>query len=985
MSTGAENIARLAEGGLIDRSSPVSFRFNGRALSGFRGDTLASALLANGVRVVGRSFKYHRPRGVFSAGDEEPCAVLDIGEGGRRVPCCRAPMVPLSEELTATSPTGWPSLRFDLGRVLDYSRALWPAGFYNKTFMWPSWHAWEKVLRRMTGLGRVPEAMDPDHYEQVRVDCDLLVCGGGPAGLMTALTAARAGLRVVLADMQERFGGSLLWEQYRLDGGPALSWADRVVEELRQTPGVILLPSTVASGIYDHGESTLVQSGRGNTWRECLWTVHPRRIVLATGVVEQGLVFPDNDRPGVMLAGAVRHYLNRYAVVAGQKVVVATNNDSAYRTVDDLSRRGLRVRTIVDVREDLDPAIRKRVDELGIEWIGGAQIGGTRGANGVRQVGIRRHDGAPAGHRSCDLLAVSGGWSARLHLLAHARGTLRFDPARQSFVPDRIPEGMAVVGAANGTTGLGDALAEAAQSAAELAAGLGCRAERPDPPRVTPDARVSGEVAGPRFLHSGAPQFIDLAHDVTLSDAKLAVREGYSLIEHFKRYTTTGMSVDQGKTGNLNALFALSELTGRSPGDLGTTTFRPPYSPVTLGTLAGLRTGELYVPRRLLPANEVHRSLGARFEDYGWQRPDYYPLGGESTEGAIRREVLAVRQSVGLFDNSPIGKLELSGPDAAEFLNRLYVNQILSLDRGRIRYGLMLNENGAIIDDGVCARLGAESFLVNTTSGGVARIAALMEQWLQCEWRDLRVLVDDMTEQWANFTIAGPRSRDVLRALGTDIDLSVRSLPHMAAASGTVAGMPARVLRVSFSGEMSYEINVPAARGSEFMRAALDAGRPFSIAPYGVEALMALRAEKGYPHIGTDTDGSTIPDDIGWGRAASAKKTDFVGKRSLSREVCRDPDRKQLVGLEAIDQGQGIRAGGHLLAGTGRTPPALSDGWITTACLSPTLERWIGLALMKGGRRRLGEVATVCDEKSEYSVRVVSPMFYDPGNQRLRD
>jgi len=984
MSTDKRQPFRLPDGGAIDRARPLDFSFNGRPLRGYAGDTLASALIANGVRVVGRSFKYHRPRGIFSAGEEEPCALVETGEGDRRVPTCRAPLVPLAQGLVARSQHCWPSVGFDLGRVIDYSHALWPAGFYNKTFMWPNWQVWEGLVRRTAGLGRPLSAPDPDRYEVVNLHCDLLICGAGPAGLAAALAAGRAGLRVVLADQGEQFGGSLNWERVAIDDLAGADWARRAVDELASMPRVVLLPRTAVTAVFDHNVTTLLQTGRGTAWRECLWTVRPRRILLAAGAIEQGLIFPNNDRPGVMLAGSVRHYLNRYAVTPGRQAVIFTNNDSAYQTAIDLADRGVTVAAVVDQRDSVSTTLTARLADTGAGVFVGARVADTKGDRGLRSVRVERLDGRPLGRLDCDLLAVSGGWSPRVHLLAQARGSLRFDERSQCFLPGRPPAGLAVAGSANGAATLAESLAEGASVADALARELGFDSTPAPAPVITRTTLEGPQVAPQRLQAARSRQWIDLAHDVTLGDAELAVREGYTSVEHFKRYTTTGMSVDQGKTGNLNAFIVLAELTGKPVAEIGTTTFRPPYVPVTLGALAGRKVGEHYAPRRYLPAHTVHCRLGGAIEDYGWQRPDYYPRAGETAEQATRREVLAVRHAVGVFDNSPIGKLEIHGPDAAEFLERFYINRVHKLPVGRTRYGLMLNENGVIIDDGVFTRLADDHFLVNTTSAGVERIGGMMEEWLQCEWPELRVLVDDVTTCWANFTVAGPRARDVLAALGTGIDLDPAALPHMAAACGEVAGIDARVIRVSFSGEASYEVNLPARQAAAFLEALLDAGRPFGITPYGIEALMRLRLEKGYLHVGSDTDGSSTPDDVGWGAVARAKPTDYIGRRSLFRPANLDPARKQLVGLEPLEAGQAVRPGAHLLLGAGREPPGRTDGWVTSAGFSPSLDRHVALGVLSGGRERLGEIVTACDEELRYGMRVVAPMFYDPGNEKLK-
>jgi sarcosine oxidase subunit alpha len=979
------NSYRLESGGQVNREKSLPFTFNGRPLQGYEGDSLASALLANQITLLSRSFKYHRPRGVFSAGEEEPNALLEIGEGARAEPSCRAPVVPLAEGLVARSQNCWPSLDFDAGRLIDLTHSLWPAGFYNKTFKWPNWHWWEGIIRHTAGLGRPLTEPDPDRYEQVNAHCDVLIIGGGPAGLMAALVAGRAGLRVMLVDQGETLGGVLNFEQYRVDGQPVRSWVQHTCQELADLPGVTLLPRTMVAGNYDHNVTTLVQRSHGNTWRECYWTVRPREVILAAGAIEQGLIFPENDRPGIMLAGAVRHYLHRHAVVAGEKIVVATNNDTAYQTAIDLHAAGFTGLAVADGRADVDPALLSNMQACGIECLVNTRVAGTRGDKALREISLQRGNESRPTSRACDVLAVSGGWSPRVHLFSHARGSLKFDATSQSFHPDRLPPNFSVIGAANGTVGLAACWQEAQRVSQAVCGRLDVRVAAQDLPRID-HAPIEAAMVGPLPIQrSRKRQWIDLAHDVTYDDAELAVREGYVSVEHFKRYTTTGMSVDQGKTGNLNAFIALGSLTGRETGEVGTTTFRPPYMPVTLSAIAGPHLGSFYAAKRILPAQPVHRQLNGHFADFGgWQRPEYYPRNGETEEQAISREAVAVRSSVGVFDNSPIGKIEVRGPDAAEFLNRFYINNVLSLQTGKVRYGLMLNENGIIIDDGVFVRLADDHFLVHTTSGGAGRITEMMEEWLQCEWPHLRVLIDDCTTQWANFTIAGPRARDLLSKLGTDIDISLQAMPHMSAACGHVMGLPARVVRVSFSGELSFEVNIPARQASHFLQTVLDQGEEFGICPYGVESLMVLRLEKGYLHLGSDTDGSSTPDDVGWGKVARNKTEDYIGKRSLFRSYNQDENRRQLVGIELLDVGAKMQAGAHLLSGENRQAPTTTEGWITSACFSPNLKKQIALGMLSGGRRRLGEIVTVCDEQRRFHARVVDMVFLDPGNERLK-
>jgi len=972
---------RLPKGGIIDRKQPLNFTFNGRSLQGYAGDSLAAALLANGIHHVARSFKFHRPRGIYSAGEEEPNALLEVGEGALRVPNSRATMVRLQESLSARNQLGWPSLNFDLGRVLDYSHRLWGAGFYNKTFKWPNWHSWENLVRGMTGLGRTPEESDPDHYEKVHTSCDVLICGGGPAGLVAALIAARSGLQVILADQDEQFGGSLLWDSCLLDEKPAMHWVDNVLSQLAAIPNVQLLPRTTVTASYDHSLFTLLQRGHETAWRECFWTVRCRATLLATGAIEQSLVFPNNDRPGIMLASAVRQYANRYAVAAGKRVMIATNNDSAYQTAFDLVNHGIAVAAIADLREKVPPGVLQQANELGLKVFPGARIADTQGGRRIKSLKLRQ--GEKKHKIDCDVLAVSGGWAPRLHLMCHARGSLQFDPVRQAFLPGQLPAGFSVAGSASGEATLAEVFSRTEKVSMALCASLGVHAHHVYQPRISPVNLELPKVAPQSPESQSTRQWLDLAHDVTLADAELAVLEGYESVEHFKRYTTTGMSLDQGKTGNINAFLALSAITGRDIQDIGTTTFRPPYTPVTLGALAAGRCGEFYQPRRVLAAENTHRELSAHFEDYGWQRPDYYLQEGETAQQAIHREVHAVRNAVGVFDNSPIGKIEVFGPDAAEFLHRVYINKVHNLAIGRCRYGLMLNESGTIIDDGIFIRLAEDHFLINTSSGGARHILGWLEEWSQCDWPDLKVLISDVTSQWSNFTVAGPRSRELLQKLDSDINLGADSLGHMQAAQGQIEGIPARVHRISFSGELSYEINIPSAYSNGFLRHLLELGEDFNLTPYGIEALMILRLEKGYLHIGSDTDGETTPQDVGWGQVVKNKPEDFLGKRSLGRPAALETGRRQLVGIMAVDKQQKIQAGAHILPKTAQQVPALTQGWVTSAAFSPTLQRHIALGMVRSGRTLIGTTLQAYDAGQYYTVKIVEPCFIDPNNERL--
>jgi sarcosine oxidase subunit alpha len=948
---------RLENGGLIERGRPLTFTCNGRRFTGYAGDTLASALLANGVRVVGRSFKYHRPRGILAAGVEETNALFRIDSGVLSVPLVRATMQPLVDGLSATTENSWPSIGFDFGRVLDFTHWFWPAGFYNKTFKWPSWHWYEGLIRRSAGSGRLPTGPDASEYFQHNLHCDVLVVGGGQAGLREALAASREGARVVIVELETRLGGSLRYERGEMDNMPALQWLERAVAELGHAGNVRVLTSTLVTGYYDHDVLVAVDRSQADDPTrpvERLWKIRAQRVVLATGAIEQPLVFANNDRPGIMLAGAVRRYLAEYAVTVGREVVVATNNNDAYLTAFDLHAAGVQVPVIVDARVAPAPELAREAASRRLEVIGNAVIVDTAGTRGVREVHVRTLagdgrslDGAVRAIR-CDALAMSGGWSPTVHLYSQAGGKLRYDELQACFVPDRCAARVSVVGAANGDFGRP----------------LGIRA-------------LSRTPSGPSNR-----QWIDFRHDVTAADIELAARENFSSVEHMKRYTTTGMSIDQGKTSNLSAMALLAEQTGRTIAEVGTTTFRPMYSPVSMGALSAGINGDRYAPRRLMPTHGWHAAHGADFNDYGsWQRPACYPRPGESRDAAIEREVRATRNAIGLFDGSPLGKIEVKGPDAAEFLNRIYVNNALTLKPGQVRYGLMLSENGIVIDDGVFVCMASEHYLVCTTSGGADRIAMWMDEWHQCEWPELRVVLSPVTTQWAVLTLAGPKSRELLTSIESDIDFSVETFPHLSFRAGRLAGDPVRVQRVSFSGEVSFEVSVPARRGESLWETFMAGGQSLGIEPIGVEALMVLRTEKGFLHVGSDTDGTSTPLEVGFAGIVAKKQRDFVGRRSLTRPSVQRPDRRQFVGLEPINAADRLVAGSHLVTSAGGK--RRSEGFVTSACLSPTLGKSIGLGLLERGFSRQGELVTVFDEGRSFEARVVAPSHYDPTGERM--
>lgn len=896
---------RLPTGGHIDRARPLRFTFNGRAYEGFAGDTLASALLANGVHLVARSFKYHRPRGIVSAGSDEPSALVTVmRDAARRTPNLRATQVELYEGLRAESQNHFPSLGFDIGVINDLLAPLLPAGFYYKTFKWPVWawkHVYEPLIRRAAGHGRAPAAPDPDRYDQRYAHCDVLVIGAGAAGLTAARQAADTGARVILCD-----------EHPTIDAPFAANGR------------VTLLPRTTAFGYYPHNMVGLAErltdhlaSPDPTRARERLWQIRAKDIVLATGALERPLVFPGNDRPGIMLAGAAHTYLQRHAVLPGRRIVIVTAHDAAYRTADALRDAGAEIAALIDVRK-------------------GATITATGGRTRVAWVRLGTGQVIP-----CDSVLMCGGFTPSVHLFSQARGQLRFDPACQAFIPAAPLPGLRAVGACAGDFG--------------------------------PDFGTGGTLGA---LDARGKAFVDFQNDVTAKDIALAVREGFRSIEHIKRYTTTGMATDQGKTSNVNALGIAAEALALVPEQVGLTTFRPPFTPTAFGIFAGPARGALFDPVRETPLHDRAVAHGAVFEDVGqWRRAHYFPRANESLHDAVARECRAVRANAGLFDGSTLGKIEVAGPDAAEFLDRIYVNAFRTLAVGRCRYGIMLREDGFVLDDGVVGRLAPDRFHVTTTTGGAARVLALMEDYRQTEWPDLDVWLTSVTEQWAVIGVQGPNARDMLAPL-TDIDLT---MPHMSVTTGQVGGAPARLFRVSFTGECGYEINIP----PDAAGAIWDAIAARGATPYGTEAMHVLRAEKGYIIAGQEADGTATPDDLGLTWAIGKAKRDFVGKRSLSLPALAAPGRKQLVGLLTEDASTQLDDGTQLVDEPHQPTPMHVLGHVTSTYFSPALNRPIALAMLANGRARLGERLFVPMPDRAIAVQVVSPVFYDPQGTRL--
>ena len=992
---------RLPSGGRIDRAAPLAFTFNGRDYEGHRGDTLASALLANDVRLVARSFKYHRPRGIVGAGVEEPNALVQLGAGDRTLPNYLATQVELFQGLEAASVNAWPSVDFDLRAVNGLASRFLPPGFYYKTFMWPKrfWPFYEHQLRKAGGFGVAPPGPDPDRYDKMNAHCDVLVVGSGPAGLAAALRAGRTGARVVLVDEQQEMGGSLLASREEIDGRPAAAWVESAIGELAAMPEVRLLPRSTAFGYYDHNFVTVLERVKDHLGpvdglgpRQRIWRIRAGRVVLATGAVERPLVFPNNDRPGVMLASAVSTYVDRYGVAPGSRSVIFTNNDSAYRTALDLASAGVGGGGIVDLRPDPSPALVDEATRAGLQVLAGHTVTDVEGGRGVVTVGAMPHDGASAFGSvkwlECDLLAMSGGWNPAAGLYSQSGGKLRFDDEKACFVPGTSAQAEISAGSCNGAFALQECLAEGWAAGADAAAAAGfANEELPGAPSAAPDAlgtdmRADWVAPGTKPPARSSKSFVDFQTDVTAADIFIAAKEGYESIEHVKRYTTLGMGTDQGKTGAVNGVGVLAEALGAPLDEVGTTTFRQPYTPVTYGAIAGREVGPLFDPVRKTAIHEWHVEAGAEFENVAqWKRPWYYPGPGESMDDAVNRECIAVRTGVGVLDASTLGKIDIKGPDAARFLDRVYINGWRRLGVGRCRYGFMLGEDGMIMDDGVTARLSEDHYLMHTTSSGAAAVMAWLERWLQTEWPELKVYMTSVTDHWTTVSINGPSSRKLLAKLCTGTDLSNDAFPFMSVRDGIVAGVPARIFRVSFAGELSFEVNVDSNYGRRVWEAVMEAGKEFGVTPYGTEAMHVLRAEKGYVIVGQDTDGSNTPDDMGVGGMVSKRK-DFLGRRSLTRPDMLREDRKQLVGL-LTEGGEMLPEGGQIVASPSSTTPVPMLGHVTSSYYSPNLGHPIALAVVKGGRAlKGGTVYVPLADGRNLKARVTGPVFYDPEGER---
>ena len=969
-------------GGQIDRATTHKFMFDGKHYTGHAGDTLASALLANGVRLMGRSFKYHRPRGVLTAGSEEPNALVELRGGARQEPNTRATTAELYDGLLARSQNRVGSLRFDLLSVNDRLSNFLTAGFYYKTFMWPA-AFWEKVyepiIRKAAGLGSLSLKDDPDVYDKGFLHCDLLVIGAGPAGLAAALTAGRSGAQVILADEDFRMGGRLNSETFGLGDQTGAEWAAATVAELAALPNVRLMPRTTVIGAFDHGiygaverVSDHMHTPDAGKPRQILWRIYTRHTVLAAGAIERPIAFENNDRPGIMLASALRTYANRFAVAADRRVAVFTNNDDGHRTAADLHAKGIKIAAVVDVRPD-------QPRNTDYEVLHG-QVIDTKGRHGLTFAEVRLADGSMR-TLECGALGMAGGWNPNVHMTCHQRGRPAWNEALAAFVPGgTLPAGMCVAGAANGDMSTATALrggAQAAMDALELTGAL------PDLPQAE-DAPVN--ITPFWYVEGCSRAWLDQQNDVTVKDVKLSHQEGYRSVEHLKRYTTLGMATDQGKTSNMGGLAIMAELAGKSIPEVGTTIFRPPYTPTAIGVLGGRARGQAFHPKRLTPSHTWATEQGAVFVEVGnWMRAQWFPRAGETTwRESVNREVLATRTSVGVCDVTTLGKVDVQGTDAAEFLNKIYCNGFAKLAVGRTRYGLMLREDGIVMDDGTAARLAEDHFVVTTTTANALPVYRHMEFVRQCLYPDMDVQLISTTEAWAQYAIAGPNSRKVLEKI-VDSDISNDAFPFMACANLTVCGgLRARLFRISFSGELAYELAVPTAYGDALIRRIMAAGAEFDITPYGTEALGVMRIEKGHA-AGNELNGTTTAANLGLGRMVSTAK-DSIGAELSRREGLNGADDLRQVGIIPVDRSKPVPAGAHLMKAEGPVDAAHDQGYVTSSCYSPNLGHAIALAFLKDGSNRLGERMRLVSPLTgvNVDVEIVSTHFFDPEGERLR-
>ena len=997
------NNLRVKTSKIIDETYKISFKFNGITYNGFKGDTLASALLVNGIHLVARSFKYHRPRGIMTAGSEEPNAIVQLHNNSSRTePNVRATEVEIYEGLEATSQNCWPNVNFDIGAINNLLSPLLPAGFYYKTFMWPAsfWEKYEYFIRKSAGLGKSPTKPDPDIYEHRYIHCDVLVIGAGISGIMAAKTAAKSGLKTLLVDEKPNLGGSEIYqnsEYFKINNQTSGSWLDKEINEIKKIENLEIKIRTSVAAF--HGYNFLLArenltdhlpiEQRKNKTRHKLLKIRAKKVINATGSIERPLIFNNNDRPGILLSSAIKKYTDLFGVACGERIVLLTNNDSAYETAISLIQRGIKVEAIIDNREQLDSKLLYEVEKSNVKIFKGFTIVDTSGYKRINKVSIMKLsiDGqsvvGPKTNLYCDCLGISGGWTPTVHLFTQSGGKLMFREDDQVFIPNTNTLDQISIGACNGDLLLDEIIKNVPKSLKKF---LNVKDFDYDNLQVLsynnkskrniwllPSDKVLGKTKS----------FVDYQNDATAKDIKLALREGFRSIEHVKRYTTTGMGTDQGKLGNMHALGIISETAGAKMGELGTTTFRPPYTPLTFGTIVGRNVGDYFDIFRKTPLHDWHVNNKAEFENVGqWKRAWYYPKEDESMYQAVQRESKAARESAGILDASTLGKIDIQGTDASEFLNRVYTNAWSKLAIGKCRYGLMLNEDGMVYDDGVTTRLSENHYIMTTTTGGAANVMGKLEDYLQTEWPELDVYLTSVTDHFATVSVCGPNSKKIVSSVIPDLDFSDENFPHMSFKEAKIGKINCRVMRISFTGEQSYEINIQANYGKSLWKKCMVAGNNFDITPYGTETMHLLRAEKGFIIVGQDTDGTMTPIDLQMDWIVSKKKYDFIGKRSLYRSDTIRDDRKQLVGLITENPAEVLEEGAQIVANINKSPVEMI-GHVTSSYYSPNLKKSIALAVVKGGKNMMGQKLIIPMEKKTINVTVTDPVFLDKENKRL--
>ena len=994
---------RVKSSSYIDETTRISFKFNGKKLFGFKGDTLASALLANNIHLVARSFKYHRPRGIMTSGSEEPNAIVQLHDNSSRTePNVRATEIELYEGLEASSQNCWPSVNFDIGGINNFLSPLLPAGFYYKTFMWPAsfWEKYEYFIRKSAGLGKSPTEADPDIYDHKYVHCDVLVIGGGISGIIAAKSAAKNGLKTLIVDEKPNLGGTTIYQNndhFKINDENSSKWLQNEIDSLKNYENLEVKTRTSVAAYHGYNfvlarenlTDHIEISKRENKVRQRLLKIRAKKVITATGSIERPLIFNNNDRPGILLSSAIKKYADFYGVKSGEEIVLFTNNDTAYETALSLSNKGIKVKAIVDIRDANENGLIKSIKDLNIKIYNNHTVVDTKGHKRINKVSIMElsKDGTSVvGNKidiNCDCLGMAGGWTPAVHLFTQSGGKLKFRDSDNIFVPNLYSSDQISVGACNGDLELNDILSVLPDQINKF---LGINEESFKSVQVISSKdnnyRNIWLLPSDKILGKTKP-FVDYQNDATAKDIKLALREGFRSIEHVKRYTTTGMGTDQGKLGNMHALGIIAETAKVQMGELGTTTFRPPYTPLTFGTIVGRNVGEYFDIFRKTPMHDWHVEHKAEFENVGqWKRAWYYPKNNEDMHQAVQRESKAARESAGILDASTLGKIDIQGTDASEFLNRVYTNAWSKLGIGKCRYGLMRNEDGMVYDDGVTTRLGENHYIMTTTTGGAATVLGKLEDYLQTEWPELDVYLTSVTDHYATASVCGPNSKKILSKLIPDLDLSDENFPHMSFKDATIGKIKCRVMRISFTGEHSYEINVQANYGKSIWEKCMEAGKEFNITPYGTETMHLLRAEKGFIIVGQDTDATMTPVDLQMDWIVSKKKYDFIGKRSLYRSDTIREDRKQLVGLLTENPNEILEEGAQIVAETNKQPVEML-GHVTSSYFSPNLNKSIALGVVRGGKNMLGQKLFVPMENKIINVTVADPVFLDKENKRL--